>query len=154
MDFGCRRSFNPDKRATGIATLMIIHELGELTEHGFNPDKRATGIATSFTRKVNGKRQLSFNPDKRATGIATCRGNPFAQIAQLFQSRQAGDRDCDAPAEPSVFVATFGFNPDKRATGIATYWHFSYLRCHLACFNPDKRATGIATCRFCPPGWV
>ena len=63
-------SFNPDKRATGIATVQTVGP-GMGTRDGFNPDKRATGIATRILLAVKADRNK-------------------------FQSRQAGDRDCDS----------------------------------------------------------
>ena len=65
-----------------------------------------------------------------------------------FQSRHAGDRDCDTKTDSPICAMVPGFNPDERATGIAT----DTVRLRVlgtgnlaVSFNPDERATGIAT---------
>ena len=66
-----QQSFNPDERATGIATGIQPTAQVPATE-SFNPDERATGIATADQHvDTDGNAYQSFNPDERATGIAT-----------------------------------------------------------------------------------
>ena len=78
--------------------------------------------------KVGGRSYFylpSFNPDERATGIATPGRRLGRATSHLqFQSRRAGDRDCDivnfTAQAKDMFGTSACFNPDERATGIAT----------------------------------